>query len=494
VLGVGRPGLLLAGILLAGVPLLLHLLTRRPPERAPLPTARFLRPDPRTSVRLERRPTDLALLLLRTLFLLLLSLALAAPTWSPRRSGTHSVVLLDGGRGMAAAWPAAVDSAAGVLAAAGAGAELIVFDTTVRVLDGTAARLDSLRSSGPSGSESRYAAAFEALRRTPARAVAAESARAHLITVPRLGAWTPGFAPLRRAAWPGAIGLLVPAAADSVQRDAAAPGRRTGRVLADTTVYVAAALTVADYDVVNDVDGAAVIFALDGDAARADAAALLERARAGATVVWAGASPPAPLADAPPFAAAGPDATRALPVLFDDGTLLRTASGAALRATQSERTNLAPARPRVVAVWADGRTAALAAPVGAGCLVYAGFALDARETGRADGFAEAVRRLAEGCAGSTAPGAREAGSLPLDAAARAALAGDGAETVALETLAAGVRNGRDLARPLLALALAVALLETTLAYGRGRFANRVALARERARKAPRVARSVGARW
>ena len=62
------PGFLLAGVLFAVLPIALHLLTRRPPERKPLPTAQFLARDARTLLRLRRRPTDLWLLLVRVLF------------------------------------------------------------------------------------------------------------------------------------------------------------------------------------------------------------------------------------------------------------------------------------------------------------------------------------------------------------------------------------------------------------------------------------------
>ena len=92
-----RPAFLVAGALAALVPPVLHLIARRPPERAPLPTARFLRPDARTRVRVQRRPTDLLLLLLRSAFLLLLGAALAGPSWVPARAGTLEVVLLDRG-------------------------------------------------------------------------------------------------------------------------------------------------------------------------------------------------------------------------------------------------------------------------------------------------------------------------------------------------------------------------------------------------------------
>ncbi|HEX2189023.1 MAG TPA: BatA domain-containing protein, partial [Longimicrobiaceae bacterium] len=94
-LQLARPALLAAGLAAALLPLLLHLVARRPPERAPLPTARFLAPDARTAVRLRRRPTDLLLLALRMLLLVLLGAAAAGPAWLPRQRGTAELVLLD---------------------------------------------------------------------------------------------------------------------------------------------------------------------------------------------------------------------------------------------------------------------------------------------------------------------------------------------------------------------------------------------------------------
>src|SRR5690606_37062144 len=197
--------------LLALVPPVLHLISRRPPERAPLPTARFLTPDPRTRIRVERRPTDLLLLALRSLFVLLLGLAFASPVWAPRRSGTVTVVALDRGAAMAAVWREAVDTARAILAASEGPAILVVFDTAATRLDPgrpSVAALDSLAGAGPGGGPADYAAAFRGLRDAALSAVAAESARAWLVTLPRWGAWPQGLAAVREAAWPGEVGVV----------------------------------------------------------------------------------------------------------------------------------------------------------------------------------------------------------------------------------------------------------------------------------------------
>src|SRR3712207_53890 len=110
-LTLGIPAFLVAGALAMLVPLALHLIRRRPPMRAPLPTARFLVEDPRNAVRVSR-PTDLPLLALRMLLLLLLGFALARPAWLPTPEGTSTVVLLDRGAAMQGdGWRAAVGEA-----------------------------------------------------------------------------------------------------------------------------------------------------------------------------------------------------------------------------------------------------------------------------------------------------------------------------------------------------------------------------------------------
>ncbi|HEU0053692.1 MAG TPA: BatA domain-containing protein, partial [Longimicrobium sp.] len=125
----GTPAFLLAGALAALVPLALHLIRRRPPSRAPLPTARFLSDDPRTSIRVSR-PTDLLLLALRMLLLVLVGAAFARPAWLPAPDGTSEIVLLDRSAPMAgAAWRPAVDAARRALIAPDGSArgELVLF-------------------------------------------------------------------------------------------------------------------------------------------------------------------------------------------------------------------------------------------------------------------------------------------------------------------------------------------------------------------------------
>ncbi|HEX7238967.1 MAG TPA: BatA domain-containing protein, partial [Longimicrobiaceae bacterium] len=194
-LDLARPGLLVAGLLASLVPLALHLIARRPPERAALPTARFLAPDPRTSVRVRRRPTDPLLLALRILLLALLGAAAAGPAWIPRQVGTAELVLLDRGAGMRGEpWRAAVDAARRALLdpEAGTRGELVLFDTAaVPVARGrlSPALFDSLAGAGPGSAPSRYAAALRVVPSAARGLRGADSVRVTLLSALREEGW-----------------------------------------------------------------------------------------------------------------------------------------------------------------------------------------------------------------------------------------------------------------------------------------------------------------
>ena len=83
------PGFLWAGAAFALLPLALHFVTRRPPDRQPLPTAHFLREDARTLVRLRRTPSDVMLLVIRMAFAFLLG----ALVWTPCPAVVTGVML-----------------------------------------------------------------------------------------------------------------------------------------------------------------------------------------------------------------------------------------------------------------------------------------------------------------------------------------------------------------------------------------------------------------
>jgi hypothetical protein len=471
VLQLARPALLAAGLLAALLPVLLHLIARRPPERTALPTARFLAPDARTALRLRRRPTDLLLLALRVLLLALLGAAAAGPAWLPRQRGTAELVLLDRGAAMdARAWAAAVAEARRELlgpdgAARGA---LVLFDSAAAPVargEVTAALFDSLAAAGPGRLAPDYAAALRAVPAAAGELGGADSVRVTLLSSLRWDGWRPGLAAVRRAAWPGAIRVpALPSAAapaDTSASTADVRGRKASVLAAPGRGgYVAAALGATGWSVASAADSAAVYFLLgpgDGTAASRARAALAS----GATVVVSGAAP-AGWPDVLPWGTSEDDeseesdggAAMGGALVLDDGTRL---DGAGRRLAGGP----APGA-RLLAAWDDGRPAIAASRAGGGCVVYVGTELEAGSLPLSAAFPRAVDRLARGCEDArTAAG----GSAPLDEGARATLRGAGGDRVAVAApVAAG--GGIPLARWVLGAALLAALAETVLAYGR----------------------------
>jgi hypothetical protein len=465
-----NPAVFWIGAALGAVPVALHLIAQRPAERAPLPTARFLAVDARTRLRLRRVPSDVALLAVRTLFILLLTAAFAAPVLVPERTGTATVVLLDAGATMAPVWAASVDSARARLLGAERVAALVVFDEQAAVFESgriDAALFDSIAAAGPHATPADYAVAFATLRTLAPRLETAESAAVTLVTRPRWEAWSEGLAPVRNAAWPGAVELVTLDAPDAaLTSTGAASGdgaRGTAVVVAAPGQgrYAEAALTALGYDAVVSTDVAAalpqasVVLLVGGDAPQA---ALLDRAETGATLVVAGMPGAGPLQSALPWEAQ-PDASsgRGGDLLFHGGPRL---AGAPHRYIGRP-----VAGARVVAVWEDGSVAAAAAPYGRGCVVYLATALEGGKLPVDPEFPHAVERLGTGCSEP-----RHDGVGPLDTGGVQVLAGgSGDAVIALAALGAG-DAARPLSRWLLVAALALAALEAGLAYGRRRHA------------------------
>lgn len=517
-----RPSFLVAGALLALVPPILHLIVRRPPDRTPLPTARFLRPAHRTTIRLQRTPTDRWLLLLRSTLLLLTGLAFAGPSWAPRRTGTVELVLLDRGAGMGSAWADAVEAARGILGTESDGATgvLVLFDTaTVWVPIGgrsATAILDSLLAAGPGDAAVDYMAALRSVRTILEGLPTTDSVRITLITRPRWEGWSPGLAVARESIWPGRVRVVAvgevgktggrdgesmgdgeardrdrghgagPGTADSAARDRARliqPGRAVIVAQDDGGRYARAALQVLGWEVTGggrvEAREAGLYLVLGGPGVEREAD-LVERARAGAVVVVAGASPDGPLAEAIPWtqtpldpipnsptaadpptrdgAPRTPPATRPGDLVLDTGPVI---PGAAARIPGTPRPGA-----RLLAAWSDGRPAAAAHAVGDGCIVYLAAPLEAGTLPLAPGFPDLVDRLAHGCAGPPAPSPGDV--RPLDSAAHAVLEGrDSPWTVAASTVQTGP-TGRPLSRWILLAVLALAGLETVAVYRRRR--------------------------
>ncbi|HST60202.1 MAG TPA: BatA domain-containing protein [Longimicrobium sp.] len=469
-LTLGIPAFLLAGALAMGVPLALHLIRRRPPLRAPLPTARFLTEDPRNAVRVSR-PTDLRLLVLRMLLLLLLGLALARPAWVPAPEGTSTLVLLDRGSAMRGdGWRAALGEARRSLLGADGEArgELVMFDTAAERVPRnriTPALFDSLLLAGASDHPADYAAALRAIPASARELRGADSVRVRMISALADGGWTPGLAPLRRAAWPGTLDLarvpLVPIVHDSGY--APRPPLTALTLSARGGGFASAALGAAGLEGGRADPGAplatdAAVYLLMDAPSAATAAQLLERARAGATLI---VTP-----------AAATDAIRAaLPWTGGFAVARNSAGGAMWFGPELELAGAAgrveAGRPadgaRVAAAWEDGRPAALAKPLGSGCIVFVGAELEGGELPYQAEYPAALARLARACA-STVPLALDA--RPLDPGALALLRGRGPASVPASALAS--EAGIGLGRWVLGAAILIALVETWLAYRRRR--------------------------
>jgi hypothetical protein len=473
----GAPLFLGVGAALAVTVTVLHFLSPRPPEPAPLPTARFLRAAPRDRIRWQRRPADGAVLLLRIVVALLLGALFSSPRWTARlEPGSTRVVLLDGGLGMADRWASAIaaaeDRVAGAVDVRG-----VLFDAAgwrevsreewsalpAPLLGGGTGADSTLPSpgSGSSGSDGSYLVALRALRAIAAE-VGTTEMEAELVTHARWGAWDAALGALRPFAWPGRIRVVSVPSSNATPIPSVAPGpreaaspdragavaRRTGA----TPPLVVAALHALGYEVgpqarrlqVLDVGDAALVAALDA-------------AGTGDTVVVAGAGEVGPgqrvladLWDAEGWPSGDLNGAihvgrRTVDVEQDDVVVL---SGSAA----------VSGRGRALAVVAaDGRPLASATRHGDGCVVRYGAPLAA---GASDpDFPHLVRTLADGCR----PDGAGADATPLDAAALSVLAGEGAERV----LTAGVRTGAG--TPIegwLLLVLAAAAVAETLLVAR----------------------------
>lgn len=463
-LAFGAPVFLVVGALLSIVPIALHMLARMPPERRPLPTARFLTVDHRTRLQL-RPPTDRLLLALRVLLLLLLAAAFAEPEWRPDRAGSEVVVLLEGGEGSAAVWPDALDAARDRLREGGA---LVVFDSAARVFhDPEPGTLDSIRSAGPSTAPSRYLAAFRGLH-TATAALAAESASAVLITRLTWDSWSPALPFVRETAWPGAVEVVEAGGGGEASRVAAADVTAADVGAADAPAveprraaivgpddhplrpFVAAGLWSLGYEPATAGERPFVTVILPGVAA--DATSTADH-----TVVLGG----------PPASTRGNAGDRS-----DRGRLVLSATHALegwVDATGHDADHSGPAN--AIAVWEDGRPAA-AVQRGEACTAYL-LAEPATPAAAADpAFPRLLAALIDSCSPGEAShdGAMaetEVGDQPLDAGALTVLRGPAAAddpAEAVEVAALGGVDGHELWRVVLLLALLVALTEAAIAY------------------------------
>jgi hypothetical protein len=470
----GSPAFLLAGALAALVPLALHLIRRRPPSRAPLPTARFLSPDPRTAVRVGR-PTDLLLLALRMLLLVLAAAAFARPVWCPAAKDTASVVLLDRGAGMAGgdAWPRAVTSARQRLLGPRGEAlgSLVLFDSAATVIPPsrvTPALFDSLAAARPAVGSSRYAAALRAIPAAVGGLQEADSVRVALVTRPRWNAWSAGLGPLRGAVWPGAIDLielpdLDTGDAEIIPDNVNAKGTIYFADALDRLSFAKPALEATGWRVRLAVPSAEPVLdsarlIVVGRAVPAGGAAALGRAASAGATILATAPAAGSLRGLIPWAGAMRVDSGGGGMWLASGPHV---SGATMRVSGDAARGAA-----VIASWDDGRPAAAARGLGRGCVVFAATELERGEMTLDAEYPRLLDGLARGCEAADAASSIDRNT-PLDAGARAVLRGTGARVVAARTVP-GWGGGVPLGRWMMAAALVAALAETFFAYGRKR--------------------------
>lgn len=465
-----QPAFLVAAIAAAAVPLLLHLLARRPPPAVALPTARFVRPALRSRLRLQRRPEDWPLLLLRILFLILLGLAFSGARWEQRGEETVEIVLVD--RGLAGA---AADSADRVLeriarrAGEGPPPLIVPFDTMAYPGQANPVPSDQAASGTAPPEPIDYLAALLGLRAAAGGLPGSFQVRATLVTRPRWGGWRPGLGGLRREIWPGSLTLVPLPAAQNTENPASSrassPAVAYVAAGAGRGEYVRAALGAAGWQIAPAATElpAAELYVLLPGATAAAGEGIAAAVRDGATLLLDGTA-------TPPGGLPSPFLARRLLEAPGPAGAVYLAGGPALEGVRRTADVRLQPDARAEGAWLTGEIAVVTLVVGDGCIVGAGFGLEDPAAVISESYAPALARLAESCTATEAgTGAELAGmdAVPLGRGARAVLASPALPATVRAGDISMVGSGFELMRWLLALALLVAIADGIVAR-RGR--------------------------
>lgn len=395
------PGFLAAGALFAAVPVVLHLLSRQPPDRQELPTARFLREDRRTLLRLTNRPTDLLLLLTRVLFALALGVGFAGVTWNVEREQHARIVLVD----VEAAAAIGMDSLQSALRAAVTSSpdDETSVRTVAYAIDETGALLTSgepaelLDAVGAPWSSA--ADGLRALRADVADDASVDTVEASWVLQPTWRQWALGVGLSRVAFWPGALDIRpVGGSTDTAGGTPEIIGEGTVARVVGTIGFPDGspihrsleALGIESVDA--GVGGEAPPTVVATDASLDEIETLLDRARTGATVVLAGALPTSENLAEVPWDARIEDSPTPITaaVLLRPGRLPLTISGPV--------SNGAPAPGSAVLAVSEGaHPVASYRRVGAGCLVYSAVPLHDEGWAGVNGYVDYVDDLLSAC-------------------------------------------------------------------------------------------------
>jgi hypothetical protein len=427
-----------------------------------LPTARFVPEGALESVSRARRPSDVALLLVRVLALLLAGAAFADVRMAPSRVPVASVAVLDGfAHPDTTAWRAAAVQAFDALAVNSSWslraavlwdgrvlrgeADVLraALDTVALDANGDAARMSS-RDAPSRDAHSLAGALLAARRMAPSLAPFADSLALVVVSPLREDATSDALRVVR-SAWPGRIAFVSPPALARAPDLASvlAPARERVTVRAREGDAVLAAFRLA---------GAmpAALTRVVRSALTADDSTF---ARNGGVLVW---WPDAMESDSEAARAAAANAAPA-----DSGAAV-IANGRALVAPLP-RTLREHASPTAVAWWPDGAPAISEAPLGVGCVRTVGFAPpggDALLNASARGVLSA---LAAPC--TTAAVSASAAPLPADLIG--ALRDSGPLVAANALSSPSTRDASPLVPWLIAGALACLLLEQWMRGRRG---------------------------
>ena len=201
----GAAGFLAAGGVAALGVLALHFIVMRQPPSAVFPTARFLPPRPAVSRTVARVPADLLLLAARIAAVMCVSAAFARPILKARTEPVANLVVVDRSRDVAIVREVA-DSAKAVLASVAGPQVVVLFDSSVRIIDAGGA--DSLANLQRTEAEGNVSAGLIGALRAAARLRDQADSMTLTLVSPLTAAEADAATDSIRALWPGAVRLV----------------------------------------------------------------------------------------------------------------------------------------------------------------------------------------------------------------------------------------------------------------------------------------------